>query len=135
MAIEDEHMNKRGLTQFEESLATWDTNDDDTCDKAHRHFEALENSFADWGDVSEEARRLYAVMFGEQYAAFSPKDALIVAAVAAAYSLAISDVAKRLGVDPFAVRVGLETCETPDAERFVRECKSADATFKNRGAT
>ena len=133
MGTEDEYMKKRGLSKFEQSLATWDSNKDDTCDKAHCHFEELEHSFADWGDVSEEARRLYAVMFDEQYDDDSPKDALISAAVAAAYSLAILHVAKRLGVEPIAVHIGLETCDTPDADRFVRECKSADAARKKAG--
>jgi len=135
MAAEDEYMSKRWLTKFEQSLATWENNDDDTCDKAHAHFTQLESSFTDCFDVSDEARRLHAVMFNEKYDHGSPRDAIISAAVASAYSLAILDVAKRLGVDERAVRNGLEICETPDAERFVRECKSHYASRKERGAT
>ena len=135
MAAEDEYMSKRGLTEFEQSLATWDTNDDDTCDKAHAHFTAMEHLFSSWYDVSDEGRRLFLRMFDENVESHSPKDAVLAGIAAAAYELAIAHVADCIGVQAASVREAIETCETADAAKFINACASADAPRGNKDAT
>jgi len=128
-------MKSRGLTQFEESLANWDRNDDDTCDKAHAHFTALEHLFGSWYDVSDEGRRLFLLMFDEHVESGSPKDAVLAGIAAAAYELAIARVANCIGVDAASVREAIETCGAADAAKFINACASADAPRGNKEAT
>jgi hypothetical protein len=114
------------LTDIEQRILKWDDPDDtsDTCDLIHRHFEDSAAKFSDWYDVSGEGRRLYGLMFKEQVEDSSPLDGLLAGIAAAAYCLAVSQVARQLGVDEHAVHCALETDRLGDADSFVAECRA-----------
>lgn len=124
---DEEFLGKRGLTEFEQRLAGWETNDDDTHDTVHLHFDALGKSFFHWGDVADEGRRLFAIMFNELIEEHSASEAILLGVAAAAYSLAIDKVASAMCVSPGSVEIALEA-ETPQgAEAFARDCIAAES--------
>jgi hypothetical protein len=113
------------LTETEKRILKWDdpNDDSDTCDLIHKHFTESAAKFPEWGDVSDEGVRLYGLMFGENIEDFSPLYGLFAGVAAAAYYLAVSEVARQLGVTEFAVQCALETDRVSDSDAFVKECK------------
>jgi hypothetical protein len=80
----------------DEAFSTWQENDEDLCDVAHIHFEAL--GFRDWPDVSHEAERLYSLAFGEpEFDGVAV--GCISGAAAGGYHAAMKKIAAMLGVD------------------------------------
>ena len=130
---EDDHSSKRGLTKFEDRLIGWETNDDDTADTIHAHFTAMEDRFQDWGDVADEGRRLWSMMFEETIESDSPLGDVLSGIAASGFALAIRQVAARLGVSPTSVMVGLESDGDADAQAFVRDCLDNEKAEKDQG--
>jgi len=118
-------MTDPSLTETEKKLLKWNDPGDtsDTCDLIPKHFTETQVAFSDWPDAANEGVRLYGLMFQEHIEPFSPLDGLFSGVAAAAYCLAIQQVAEQLGVTEFAVRCALETDRRNDADGFVRECK------------
>jgi len=124
---------KKRATQYEAELASCGSADAgfDIEDNIHRHFSELAASFDDWLDVANEGRRLWNVMFNEKFDDWSPEDSLISGVAAAAYSLAISEVATRLGVSAFALECAIESQEEPGVVGFLAECQAWNKTEEN----
>ena len=117
-----DYTDKRGLTELEGRLAGWDTNDDETSDTIHKHFTVMEKQFEDWGDIADEGRRLWSLMFAETIESESAIGSVICGVAASGYALAVRHVAEKLGVSPVSVMVGLESKGNADAQSFVSDC-------------
>lgn len=96
----------------------------DVGDSVHRHFTELAASFDDYLDVANEGRRLWNVMLDDGIEAWSPEDSLISGVAAAAYHLAISEVATKLGVSAMALQCAMESQKEPGVDGFFAECQA-----------
>lgn len=95
----------------EAALLRWYESESDVCDDLHRHFEAFGEW--DWLDVSDEARRVFNLMFPGLYEQgpveeFSPIDGVWTAAAAQAAHGAFAAVAAALGVDARALEAAVQ---------------------------
>jgi len=124
---------KRCKSSYEDALAAHDSFDrgDKLEDAVHRHFEELSPAFDDWCSVAEEGRRLWSVMFNEPLEPYSPIDCVISGATGAGYSLAISQVAKRLGISEIALECGIESQDEPGVAGFLSECQKYNNPQEN----
>jgi hypothetical protein len=92
-------------------------------DDVHRHFQELSANLDDWCAVAEEGRRLLGVMLKQKIEDWSAGDVIISGVAAAAYELAISDVARELEVSAFALKCGIEGHEESGVAGFLAECQ------------
>ena len=124
----------KNRTSHEETLADHESaeSDIDVLDAAHSHFTELAASFDDWCDVSSEGERLWGVMFGETLDKFSAEGSIISGVAAAAYELAIEEVARKLEVSAFALKCGLEGQEEPGVAGFLAECRKYNQPEESR---
>ena len=58
----------------ENALINWESDANDTGDDMHRHFQDV--GYWHWGDISDEGRRIYNLMFSENVEDSSPHSAV-----------------------------------------------------------
>jgi hypothetical protein len=128
-------LKKKKLSKAEMAISVW--MDDYECDiqnTIHVHFEDWEKKkkrntrrLLDWTDVSQEAQRVYELLFHEKCGEYSPMTALLDGVAASAYCLAMENVAQHLGVSGKAVKsLAYENKGDGDADFFLLECKKLD---------
>lgn len=117
-------MEKREMSDTEKRILQWarENNDSDTCNDIHVHFNELAEKFDEWPAVAAEGLRLWNMMFEDDVEEFSAIDGVIAGVSAAAYDLAIRQVAKQLGVSRRALMCALERKNDGDSTAFVAEC-------------
>ena len=78
----------------------------------------------EWTDVTDEAQRVYKLLFHEKCGEYSPMTALLDGVAASAYNIAIENVAKSLGFSCSAVSCAAEESGIKgDPEFFLLEIK------------
>jgi len=115
----------KAKTDHELRAMRWRDDDVDEDDELHKHFEVLQDrgELANWMDVADEGRRIWSRMFGEEIESYSAADGVISAVAAAGYGLAISHLAKRLGVTEVGMRCAMESQSAADADKFLQQCR------------
>jgi len=121
-------MSMNAKTKHERLILKWDDQDDlsDTNDLIHQHFTDLEPTFEDWGDVADEGLRLWNLMFEENVEPDSPAEGVLAGIAAAAYNLAIFQIAKQIGVSCGSLMIALEQDPAGDAQTLQARCKDSE---------
>jgi hypothetical protein len=93
--------------ETEQKLINWENLDDDedVCDLLHKHFS--EYNQWDWCEISDEARRIYNLMFDENCENNSPLDGIWTAAAALAEKGAYAAIAAAIGIDTMALKLAV----------------------------
>ena len=119
---------KKRLSKTEKAISLW-MDDFDSCDiqnTIHVHFGEWEKKQKpnEWTDVTDEAQRVYKLLFHEKCGEYSPMTALLDGVAASAYNIAIENVAKSLGFSCSAVSCAAEESGIKgDPEFFLLEIK------------
>lgn len=113
-------------TPVEKRLLEWDSDQNYTPDDIHRHFESLAERLNEWPAVAREGLRIWNMMFNDSVEEDSAVDAVLAGIAAAADECALRQVASRIGVSVYAVRLAIETVHANDPQRFFDECLKAD---------
>ena len=124
--------------ETENALKDWQNEARDSGDDLHHHFS--EYGRWDWCEISDEARRVWNLMFDEDIDDDSPKDGVWTAAAAQAAEGAFSTVAAALGVDAKAFQMAIapwyENQDEPPpavtAERLIELCNEESAWLLTR---
>lgn len=110
----------------EQLLAAWGSNDIEIENEVHLYFTSVARELDDWPAVAEKARHVFNVMFKDEVEDGSAVDAVLAGIAAAADECAMRQVALRLGVSVYAVRIALETTPANQPHLFVSECEKAE---------